>query len=199
MACTGQPISWPRLETYARDHADAAIREHLAGCVVCKSCLDEIERDVVALPALPAIARPIAKRWRWPVFAVPALAAAAILVVVLRPRPESRDGAFAVKGVGEVTVGVVRERAGAITYDAHEYLPTDRWKVIVTCPPAAGAFIDVDVSGDHPIAPAHVACGNRVVVPGAFTLSGGENRVCVHVAAAEGGDGDQGCVTIRPE
>jgi len=196
MACSGQPISWLRLETYARDHADAAIREHLTACAACKSCLDEIERDVVALPALPAIAP--RKRWRWPVFAVPALAAAAaILVLVIRPRPEAQ--AFAVKGVGEVTVGVVRERGGAITYDAREFLPSDRWKVIVTCPPSAGAYIDVSVGTDHPLAPAHVACGNRVFVPGAFTLSGGANRICVHVAAAEGGDGDQGCVTIRPE
>jgi hypothetical protein len=196
MACTGVPISWLRLETYARDRADAAIGEHVAGCAACRSCLDEIERDVVALPALPAIAP--RRRWRWPVFVVPALAAAALLVV-LRPRPRPPGDAFAVKGVGEVTVGVVRERAGALSYDAREFRPGDRWKVIVTCPPAAGAFIDVSVGPDHPIAPAHVACGNRVVLPGAFTLNGGANRVCVHVAATEGGDGDQGCVTIRPE
>lgn len=193
-ACTGEPISWLRLETYARDHADVAIGEHVAGCAACKSCLDEIERDVVALPVLVVPERK--RRAWWPVVLVPALAAAALLVV-LRPRPHGEG--FAVKGVGEVTVGVVRERAGAITYDAREFLPGDRWKVIVTCPPAAGAFIDVTVGPDRPIAPAHVACGNRVVVPGAFTLTGGANRVCVHVAASEGGDGDQGCVTIRPE
>jgi len=36
-------------------------------------------------------------------------------------------------------------------------------------------------------------------VPGAFTLDGGANRVCVHVAAAPDAPGDQACVTIRPE
>jgi hypothetical protein len=115
---------------------------------------------------------------------------------VLRPRPH--DG-FTVKGVGEVTIGVVRERAGTLTYDARTYRPADRWKVLVTCPPSAGAWIDVEVGADHPLAPAHLVCGNRVVVPGAFTLDGGDNRVCVHVAATPGEPGGQSCVTIRRE
>ena len=194
-ACIGTPVSWLRLETYARDPRDAAIREHLAACEVCRGCFDEIERDVVALPVLVVPERR-RKLW-WPWLLVPA--AAAILLVLLRPRPHHDDATFAVKGVGEVTVGVVRERAGAITYDAREYLPGDRWKVIVTCPPSAGAWIDVTVGGDQPVPRAHLACGNRVVVPGAFTLNGGANRICVHVSASEGGDGDQGCVTVRPE
>jgi len=194
--CIGQPISWLKLETYAMDGRDAAIAEHVAACAACRACLDEIARDVVALPVLTVPERKKRRAW-WPLLVLPAAAAAALLLVVLRPRPHGDS--FAVKGVGEVTVGVVRERAGAITYDAREYLPGDRWKVIVTCPPSAGAYIDVSVGSDHPIAPAHVACGNRVFVPGAFTLDGGANRVCVHVAASEGADGDQACVTIRRE
>jgi hypothetical protein len=191
-ACIGEPISWLRLETYALDRADASVRDHLAACPACAACLTEIERDVVALPPLAVPERK--RRTWWPLLLVPAVAIAAI---VLRPRPHA--DAFAVKGVGEVTIGVVRERAGAITFDAREYRPGDRWKVFVTCPPAAGAYIDVSVGSDHPLAPAHLACGNRVMVPGAFTLDGGANRVCVHVAAAPGDAGGQACVTIRPE
>jgi hypothetical protein len=192
-ACIGEPISWLRLETYALDHRDAAVRDHVAACEACRGCLAEIERDAVALPPLVV---PVKKRraW-WPMLLVPA-AAAAVLLFVLRPRPH--DG-FTVKGVGEVSIGVVRERAGTITYDARTYRPADRWKVLVTCPPSAGAFIDVDVGGDHPLAPAQIACGNRIVVPGAFTLNGGDNRVCVSVSAAPGAPGGQSCVTIRRE
>jgi hypothetical protein len=190
-ACIGEPISWLRLEAYALDHRDTGVRDHLAACEACRGCLADIERDVVALPPL---VMPVKKRrvW-WPLLLVPAAAA---LVFVLRPRPH--DG-FTVKGVGEVTIGVVRERAGTITYDARTYQPADRWKVVVTCPPRAGAWIDVEVGGDHPLAPAHLACGNRVVVPGAFTLNGGDNHVCVRVAAAPGEPGGQSCVTIRRE
>jgi hypothetical protein len=191
-ACIGEPISWLRLEAYALDHRDAGVRDHLAACAACRGCLDEIERDVVALPPLVV---PVKKRrtW-WPMLLVPA--AAAVLLVVLRPRPHA---GFTVKGVGEVTIGVVRERAGTLTYDARTYRPADRWKVLVTCPPSAGAWIDVAVGADHPLAPAHLACGNHIVVPGAFTLNGGDNRVCVHVAAEPGEPGGQSCVTIRPE
>jgi len=189
-ACIGEPISWLRLETYALDRADAAVRDHLAACAACAACMTEIERDVVALPPLVVPERK--RRTWWPLLLVPA---AALAFVVLRPKPRG----FTVKGIGEVTIGVVRERAGTITYDAHQYRPGDRWKVFVTCPPDAGAYIDVSVGSDRPLAPAHLACGNRVMVPGAFTLDGGTNRVCVHVAAAPDAAGDQACVTIRPE
>lgn len=194
-ACIGEPISWLRLETYAMTHADVSVRDHLAACPACAACLTEIERDVVALPPLVVPERKRRRAW-WPMLLAPALAAA-VLLIVLRPRPHTDS--FAVKGIGEVTIGVVRERAGTITFDAREYRPGDRWKVFVTCPPSAGAYIDVSVGSDHPLAPAYLACGNRVVVPGAFTLDGGANRVCVHVAASAGEAGDQACVTIRPE
>src|SRR5690348_6106496 len=130
-ACIGEPISWLRLEAYALDHRDAAVRDHLAACDACRGCLDEIERDLVALPPLVV---PVKKRraW-WPMLLVPA--AAAVLLVVLRPRPHA---GFTVKGVGEVSIGVVRERDGTLTYDARTYRPADRWKVLVTCPPSAG-------------------------------------------------------------
>jgi hypothetical protein len=111
-----------------------------------------------------------------------------------------REDVVTVKGVGEVILGVVRERDGAIRDDATTFLPGDRWKVVVTCPPAASARVDVDVAGDRPLAPARIACGNRVVVPGAFHLTGtAANRVCIRVSAPTTPEAGSACVTIKPE
>jgi len=51
---------------------------------------------------------------------------------------------------------------------------------------------------DHPLAPAQIACENRVVLPGAFELTGAvANRICVQVTTD--GDTDRACITVRPE
>jgi hypothetical protein len=150
-------------------------------------------------------ARPIR---RWLVPAVTAVAAAIVLVVVLRPPAPDVDGFTApigIKGVGEVTLELVRERAGTVVLDARRYAPGDRWKIAVTCPPRPSLVaIDVSVADgvttDHPLAPAQVACGNRVVVPGAFTVTGARaNRVCVTIAATPGAEAGTACATLRPE
>jgi hypothetical protein len=205
-ACIGEPISWLRLETFALGAPDPAIDSHVAACPACRQCLEQIREDVVALPPLEL---PTRRRW-WiaPVFAA---AAAAVLVVALW-RPAPRDSELAsepiatigVKGVGVVTLELVRERGGAIRYDARVYAPGDRWKVVVTCAPSATAWIDVSVADgmttDHPLAAAQLACGNRVVVPGAFAITGSRaNRVCANVAAAPGAEAGTACVTLRPE
>jgi hypothetical protein len=91
--------------------------------------------------------------------------------------------------------------------DATRYLPGDRWKVVVSCPPSTGSpamWIDVSVADgsttDHPLAPVQLPCGNRVVVPGAFTITGAQiNRVCASVAARPGAETGTACVTLRPE
>ena len=201
MTCVSEPISWLRLERHALA-PDAAVAEHVAACPACKHCLDEIAADVVALPALVVPERRAPIRW-WR-FALPALAAAAIAIVVLRPRPapEHRGGELlaGVKGVGDVTVQLVRERAGAIQLDATTYQPGDRWKVIIGCASAGGAWIDVAVGSDHPLAPAHIACGNGVPVPGAFELTGdAPNEICVRVWSDPGELGDRACVVVAPE
>jgi hypothetical protein len=134
-----------------------------------------------------------------------------VLVVVLR-RPTPRDPEVAsepsatigVKGVGEVTLELVRERGGEVSYDARRYAQGDRWKVVVSCPPSASAWIDVSVADgvtiDHPLATAQLPCGNRVVVPGAFTVTGtGASRGCASVAAGPGADAGTACLTLRPE
>jgi hypothetical protein len=209
VTCVGEPISWLRLERFALDAADAAVGEHVARCAACRNCLDDIRADVVALPALPVVAR---KRRTWWVWGMPALAAAAVLVVWLaRPRPQVREDSVAIKGIGDVVIDLVRERGGVIAESARSFAPGDRWKVVVTCPPSAGAWLDVEVTEigggagvDYPLAPAHVACGNHVVIPGAFTLTGSRaNRVCVRVdatiAPVRGAGGDTACVTVSPE
>jgi hypothetical protein len=209
LACIGEPISWLRLEQFASTRKDAAIASHLEECPACKHCLEEITTDLVALPPLVV---PEAKAgrawWKWAVPAMALAAAAAAVIVVIRPRGESvREDVVVVKGVGEVVLGVVRERGGVIRQDVKSFAPGDRWKVVVTCPPSASASVDVVVteagsaagSADRPLMPATIACGNRIVIPGAFTLTGTQkNRVCATVTSA-GGDRGTACVTIAPE
>jgi hypothetical protein len=214
-ACIGEPVSWPRLERFAQGGgADRAVHDHVARCAACARCLDQIRGDLVALPplAVPAPRPPRARR-RWLPPAMALAAAAAVALVVWRGRDGTpgedapREDVARVKGVGEVVLGVVRERGGVIRHDARTYAPGDRWKVVVTCPPAASAWVDVAVHDagqvDHPLAPARIGCGNRVLVPGAFSITGDRaNRVCVRVAAGEAPDRAQApdaCVTLRPE
>jgi hypothetical protein len=211
-ACIGEPVSWLRLERFALGAPDPGIASHLAACPACARCLEQIRGDAIVLPPLalpaarPAPARPARRRWLAPVFA--AAAAAAIVLVFVRYRPAPGDepvrDLIGVKGVGEVTLELVRERAGVIRFDAASYAPGDRWKVVVSCAPRASAWIDVSVADgvttDHPLAPAQVACGNRVVVPGAFTITGSRpNRVCARIAAAPDAEAGSACLTVAPE
>jgi hypothetical protein len=202
-ACISEPVSWLRLETFALDGSDATVREHVAACPACKHCLEEITGDVVALPRLvvPAVG---ARRRPWWQFAIPAglaLAAAAILLLVIRPREPQQEGVTRIKGVGEVMIDVVRERNGTIRQDVRTFIEGDRWKVVVTCPPQHSATFEVSIQEagkttlDTPIPKTQLACGNRVVLPGAFRITGHEtNAVCVKV----NGDGTA-CLTLRPE
>jgi hypothetical protein len=204
LRCTGEPISWLRLERYASQRSDARITEHVATCAACRACLEEITRDVVALPPL---AVPAAVRRAWWKLALPiggALAAAvAILLLVVRPREPAITDHTRIKGVGEVVVDVVRERDGVIRDDVRTFAPGDRWKVIVTCGLPGTARVDIEIR-EHgmpqihrPLATAQIVCGNRIALPGAFTVSGGMHRVCARIAST--GDAGTACVTLQPE
>jgi hypothetical protein len=210
-ACTATPISWPRLEAHAAGARDAAIETHVAECAACRACLATITDDVVALPAL-VVAEPELRRSWWRNWIMPATAAAALaiaLLVIVRPSPEpEREDVVRVKGVGEVIVDVVRKRGTLVTPGARTFARGDQWKLVVTCPPDKGAWIEVVVeevgTGEiaHPLAPARVGCGNGVVVPGALELVGPRpNRVCARIDADEPPvvTADRACVTIRPE
>lgn len=215
-ACTGEPISWLRLERFALGATDDAIAAHIAACPACSRCLDEIRGGDHAIGLPPLIGAPPARTRRWlaPAWLIVAAAALAVVVVVRRDpdREPERADVVRVKGVGEVVLGTVRERSGTIRDDMPSFAAGDRWKVVVTCPPAARAWIDVavvDTHGvDYPLAPALVSCGNRVVVPGAFTITGSAaNRICVRVDAGvaplrappRAGDPGVACVTLYPE
>lgn len=194
MMCISEPISWLRLEQYALDGRDASVRDHLTSCAACRSCLDEITRDVVVLRPLVV---PVKRRW-W-IVAIPAFAMAAAILFLLRPREEASDR-VRIKGLGTVELDVIRERNGAIS-DERSFREGDRFKVIVTCPPENLARLDVAVTeqgasrADRPLAPAQLLCGNRVAIPGAFSLSGNKpHRVCVRI-----NDAGDACLTLRPE
>jgi hypothetical protein len=215
-ACIGEPISWLRLESFALGAPDPAIASHVAACPACRQCLAQIRDDVVALPPLDVPAAPPRparhRRWLAPVFA--AAAAATVLVVVMRrPPPPGDEGTnntsamIGVKGADDITLELVRERGGAIRFDAQTFAPGDRWKVVLTCPPsAAGLPLSIDVSvadgitTDHPLARAQLPCGNRVVLPGAFTVTGTKaNRVCASIATGPDAEAGTACLTLRPE
>jgi hypothetical protein len=200
-ACISEPISWPRLERYALDRKDAGIAAHVEACPACKQCFEEIVRDVVALPPLAYVAPVRRVKWWW--FAVPTLAVAAIAVVVLRPRPQ-RANIASIKGVGEVELSLVRDRGGDILEAATAFKPGDRWKVVLTCAPGFSTAVEIDVTDaashrvDHPLLPTTIACGNRVVIPGAFELTGhAHNRICARIT--HDGDTETACVVVTPE
>jgi glycine cleavage system aminomethyltransferase T len=134
-----------------------------------------------------------------------AIAAAAILLLVIRPRTETeRANEVRVKGVGVVVIDIVRERGGVIRDDVTTFREGDRFKIVVTCPPEGKAHFALRVREagtqqiDRPLAPADLACGNRVVMPGAFTLTGTKaNELCVDVTGPD--ETKTACVTLRPE
>lgn len=213
--CIGEPISWLRLETFAQRGGDDAIASHLASCPACAACLAEIRADVVGLPPLVVPATSSRQPWfTWKWFA-PALAAAAVaivLLIVVRRDRTQLDHVATIKGAGEVVLGVVRERSGTIRRDVTTYLPGDRWKLVITCAPGPFVWIDVavvDPAGvDYPLGPAQLACGNQIAVPGAFEITGTSvNLVCARLDATviparsppRPGDPGVACITLTPE
>lgn len=95
----------------------------------------------------------------------------------------------------DVTVTLVRERDGVISFDPPDLAPGDRWKVQLSCAPMPGnaglpsVWVDVAVvqgnQAGFPLSPALAACGNEVVVPGAFRITGGAAAICVTLDAIE--------------
>ena len=204
-SCT--PVSWLRLERYALGELPAPERAdvdaHLASCARCRACADRIASDrnrelpplpetagVAVRPAAPAPVRPAVRRWprkiRARAFAVAAAAAAFTLVLVLRSGVRTPAGGprfVAVKG-GDIAVEVVREREGSIAWEPTSFLPADRFKLLITCAPPLHVHADVVVlQSDGPAFPgasAFIACGNRVPVPPAFSITGrGAATICV--------------------
>ncbi len=199
-ACTGEPVSWLRLERYALGELGAAersvIEAHLAGCETCRACLGRVQEGAVGLLPLPARAT-LAPWWRRllpvPVLALAGAAAAALLATgrpspLVAPVGAAGQGYVGIKGDGELAVALVRERAGEISADPVGFAAGDRFKVLLTCPPGQQREVVVavlqDGAADLPLT-ATIACGSRVALPGAFRMTGGgEARVCVVAASA---------------
>ena len=117
---------------------------------------------------------------------------------LLRNVPALEEGA-----AGRGLLTIKNERDGIVRGDVRTFVEGDRWKLVLTCSRSDTARIEVDVREentartDHPLAPAEIVCGNRVTLPGAFSVSGPPHRVCARIANAR--DGGTVCITLRPE
>jgi len=203
-----RPISWLTLELFhleelPRDE-QRQVSDHLATCPGCRSCLEQIQTDQRALPALPvagaigaeARASQVRRRW-WPArrgrlaLLSAAAAMAAMLLLLLVPRelePRIPPQRVAIKG-GELAIDLVRERQGTTRLSPTHFAPGDRFKVLATWPPTDPVHAEVVVYqqgvAGFPLSPATLDGGNRQPVPGAFTLSGDQPAVvCLVVGAA---------------
>lgn len=190
--CTGEPVSWLRLEQHALAPDDQVAR-HLAGCAACRACFAGIEADRGrALPRLGEVAIAAAarrrrlQRARWLGAATALAAAAALILVVLGRGDETMPG---IKGGDDLVLNLIRERAGEVVADPSSYRNGDRFKVLVTC--AAPGEVDVTVTVEQagavftPLARASIRCGNRVPLPGAFVLTGDQPaNVCTRLTSA---------------
>ncbi|HVV85316.1 MAG TPA: hypothetical protein VHE35_19775, partial [Kofleriaceae bacterium] len=134
-----------------------------------------------------------ARRWLLGGGAGALLAAAAVLVLVLRGRGggagEVEPGRHVrVKGAGTVSLRLVRDRAGVVSFDPADVAPGDRWKVELTCGNPAPLWTDVVVyqpdGASFPLPAQSITCGNAIAVPGAFRVTGGGATICVALGAA---------------
>ncbi|MET0287048.1 MAG: hypothetical protein ABW352_21370 [Polyangiales bacterium] len=170
-------VSWLQLERYALGELAGSERDdverRLAESSADRACLDTILNDTFVMPPLPA-PKPALSPWWWAV--VPLAAAFALMMIPTSDLP----GSPGVKG-GEVAITLLSERTGSTV---RGYRDGERFKLLVTCPPAYSSRLAVVMFQDgqryQPLAPADLACGNQVPWPGAFTLDGaGEVEVCV--------------------
>ncbi len=211
--CTGEPVSWLRLERYGLGELSGAEREsiasHLQACPACSACWARIEEEraralpplaaeVVALGgssgtprALPGPKRTSLGRWVW---ASGLAAAACAVLVVWRAGPEASGGDVPAprqltKG-GELSLELVRLGRDGRIWEATHYHPDDRFKILLTCPPAWRVAAEVVIyqgrRAYYPLAPLQLeACGNRRPVEGAFRIDGeDEVHVCVATSPA---------------
>lgn len=201
-ACTGQPISWLRLERYALgelpDPERRDVASHLASCPTCRACSEQIWKAAAPeLPPLPRRIAPAPKRAArsrntstvWPIWAALASAAAAILLFLQGPglEPPSRRH---VKG-GDFALEIVRVDAATQLQQPTHFAPGDRFKALVTCPPNWRGVAGVSVhQAGKTYLPLPVAslerCGNREPLPGAFVIDGSARAlVCASFAESD--------------
>ena len=169
--CIGEPVSWLRLEQWRlgelAEGESAGVAEHLAACPACAACAARIRADeAIELPPLALGARPATGASPRPGassrYAGGLAAAAALLLAVGRswrdPRGATTGEVAQTKGDGTAFV-LVRDD-GVRLVDAEGVFRTgDRFKALVTCPPAMRATFDLVVFDDggasFPLAAAH--------------------------------------------
>jgi hypothetical protein len=200
--CIAEPISWLRLERYQLNELPAAqhaqITQHLASCPSCQSCFERVKlgSEALALP-LPAAksAAPRARRgWVWPMWAGMGIAMAAALLMLWTGIEQNeatkgpRSRTLRTKG-GEFALEIVRRDAQGRLQDASHFSPSDRFKVLLTCPPSwQGQAQLVVFQAGHTYFPlptrAVTDCGNRRSLAGAFQLDGtSPASVCLAMGA----------------
>ncbi len=208
--CTGQPISWLRLEQFVLGETlpreSDSIAEHLAECDTCRSCRDFIrENDNRELPPLPhwigskapaaeehrpAVDRP-RRKWFRPYTWTAVAAFAVVLLLFVWPqeanKPQIVSNEFRTKGGNTISAQLVRERNGSIAYTLDKFSAGDRFKLLLTCSLPGEVFADVVVYDEtgvaFPLPPASVQCGNGTPYPGAFQITGpSKQTVCVFVS-----------------
>jgi hypothetical protein len=198
-ACVGQPISWLRLERYGLGELPAPecaeIELHLAACPSCGECLNraKLDRELPELPLpLPAAKRTPRRSWRvpaWSGWVGVASAAAMLLWVMQRPVVDQPPGPRLRAKGGEFALEVVRLDPQGRLQEASHFTATDRFKVLLTCPPAWHGQAQVVVyQAGHAYFPLPGQtiddCGNRRGLAGAFRLDGKSPvAVCVALAA----------------
>jgi hypothetical protein len=174
--CGNEETSWLRLERHALGELPSAegerVQQHLGDCAMCQTCMDSIVAD--AYRPLPSLNIGTAKaRWVWPwrLSCFAGAGAAALLLV----SPWTQHGDVRTKGA-EAAWELTREHDGTQTTQPTVYVPGDRFKISMTCAEANDRHWDVVIKQDgrlfFPLAGGTSACGNNVVLPGAFTLSG---------------------------
>jgi hypothetical protein len=188
-----EPLSWLTLERYALGELSAEERRdveaRLAESEQDRACLAEILSDKSELPPLPSVSSLDSARKkrnaRWLGVSATLCAAAAVLLVLLRPSGELRDEH--VKG-REVALRLVSDRQGP---EPTQFSAGERFKVEVTCPPSlSGSLRLLVLQGAELFEPlprdASFRCGNLVPWPGAFALDGSEPaEVCIYWGTRE--------------
>lgn len=191
------PVSWLTLERYCLGELPATeasrVEQALQHSEELRRCYERIQADQGR--RLPALTRPVARprphRFRWDFSPRPALAAAATLVVLvaggLLSREAMRGGpANRVKG-GEVSIDLIRRSGGRLDTEPSVFLEGDEFKVRVTCTRRGPLDWQLSVfQGDEVFFPleatAPLHCGNEVLLPGAFRLTGARPvLVCLSV------------------
>ena len=144
------------------------------------------------------------QRVRVTLILAPILAAAAAGMLWLRSTRDNASPAnvtaalhatTSIKGVGDLTLQLARDRNGNVQTNVTTFRPGDRWKTLLTCAPStanAGTpsevwadvvvleIIDGNPVAEFPQPPTQLSCGNAVAVPGAFAITGARNNIiCV--------------------